>query len=169
MTQLPCVLVVMGVSGSGKSTIAALLALRLQWEFADADWYHSAANVEKMHAGIALTDEDRRPWLAAMAAWIDEMRRHGRHGVLACSALKRRYRDVLTGGREDVRFAYLKGDEALIARRLAVRHDHFMPSALLSSQLDALEEPGADENPITVPINVPPAEVTARILCALNA
>jgi gluconokinase len=169
MTQLPCVLVVMGVSGSGKSTIAALLAVRLKWEFADADWYHSAANVDKMHAGIALTDEDRWPWLAAMAAWIDGMRRHGRHGVLACSALQRRYRDALRGGRDDVRFAYLKGDEALIARRLAVRRDHFMPPVLLRSQLDALEEPAADENPITVSIDLPPSEIAARIASALHA
>jgi gluconokinase len=160
----------MGVSGSGKSTIGALLAARLQWEFADADWFHSAANVDKMHAGIALTDEDRWPWLEAIAAWIDELRRAGRHGVLACSALKRRYRDVLSGGgRADVRFAYLKGDEKLIARRMAARHEHFMPAALLRSQFDALEEPGPDENPITVAIDARPDEIAARILSALNA
>jgi gluconokinase len=169
MTSLPCVLIVMGVSGSGKSTVGALLAARLQWEFADADWFHSAANVDKMHAGIALTDEDRWPWLHAIAAWIGEMRHADRHGVLACSALKRRYRDVLAGGRADVRLAYLRGDEKLIARRIATRHEHFMPPALLRSQLDALEEPGPDENPISVSIDAKPGEIAARILSALNA
>jgi gluconokinase len=163
------VVVVMGVSGSGKSTVGALLAARLQWEFADADWFHSAANIDKMHAGIPLTDDDRWPWLAAMAAWIEELRRNGAHGVLACSALKRRYRDVLRGGREDVRFAYLEGEEKLIARRLAARHEHFMPPALLRSQFDALEAPGADENPITVPIEAPPGEIAARIVPALKS
>ena len=131
----------MGVSGCGKSTIGALLALRLRWEFEDADWFHPASNIEKMHAGIPLTDEDRRPWLDAVAAWIDQTRRSGRHGVIACSALKRRYRDVLIGNRPDVRLVYLKGDETLIARRLATRHDHFMPRGLLHSQFEALEEP----------------------------
>jgi gluconokinase len=169
MTQLPCVLIVMGVSGSGKSTVGALLAARLRWEFADADWFHSTENVDKMHGGIALTDEDRGPWLRALADWIEEMRRAGRHGVLACSALKRRYREVLAGGRPDVRFAYLKGDAQLIARRIATRHEHFMPPALLWSQLDALEAPGPDENPIIVSIDAPPGEIAARILSALNA
>jgi gluconokinase len=132
------VVVIMGVSGSGKTTIAALLAGRLQWEFEDGDWLHPAANVDKMHSGVALTDEDRRPWLQAIAAWIDQTRRAGRHGVVACSALKRRYRDVLIGARPDVRLVYLKGDEALIARRIAARHGHFMPAALLHSQFEAL-------------------------------
>jgi gluconokinase len=169
MTEFPCVLVVMGVSGSGKSTVGALLAARLQWEFADADWFHSAANVDKMHAGIALTDEDRWPWLEAIAAWIAELRRSNRHGVLACSALKRQYRDLLRAGHADVRFAYLKGDEKLIARRIAARHEHFMPPALLRSQFDALEEPGPDEDPITVAIDARPHEIAARILSTLNA
>jgi gluconokinase len=168
MTQVPCVVVIMGVSGSGKSTVGALLAARLQWEFADADWFHSAANVDKMHAGIALTDEDRWPWLEAIARWIDELRRAGQHGVLACSALKRRYRDVLRGGGKDLRFAYLKGDEQLIARRTAARHEHFMPPALLRSQFDALEEPAPDEYPITVSIDARPGEIAARILSLLN-
>jgi len=159
----------MGVSGSGKSTVGALLAARLQWHFADADWFHPAANVDKMHAGIALTDEDRWPWLQAIAAWIDELRRAGRHGVLACSALKRRYRDLLRGGHADVRLAYLQGEEKLIARRIAARHEHFMPPALLRSQFDALEEPAADEHPITVSIDAPPDEIADRIVTALNA
>lgn len=132
------VVMVMGVSGSGKSTVGALLASRLRWEFEDADWFHPASNVDKMHRGIPLTDEDRWPWLAAVAGWIDNTRLAGRHAVIACSALKRRYRDVLIGSRVDVRLVYLKGDETLIARRIATRHEHFMPQSLLHSQFDAL-------------------------------
>jgi gluconokinase len=152
----PAVVVVMGVSGSGKSTIGALLASRLQWEFEDADWLHPAANVDKMHNGIPLTDEDRLPWLDAVAAWIDHCRRSGRHGIIACSALKRRYREILIGNRADVRLIYLKGAEELIARRTATRHEHFMPQSLLHSQYEALEEPGSDENPIVVSIEPRP-------------
>ena len=121
---LTAVAIIMGVSGCGKSTIGALLAQRLRWEFEDADWFHPASNVDKMHSGIPLTEEDRRPWLNAIAAWIDATRRAGGHGVIACSALKRRYRNVLIGDRADVRLVYLKGDETLIARRIATRHEH---------------------------------------------
>src|SRR5271156_2999731 len=138
----PAVLIVMGVSGSGKSTIGTLLALRLRWEFEDGDWFHPASNVEKMHNGIPLTDEDRWPWLEAIAAWIDKTHRARGQGVIACSALKRSYRDVLVGDRVGVRLVYLKGDEALILRRIATRHEHFMPRSLLHSQYEALEEPG---------------------------
>jgi gluconokinase len=158
----------MGVSGSGKSTISTLLASRLRWEFEDADWLHPAANVDKMHSGIPLTDEDRWPWLHAIAAWIDHNRRLGAHGVIACSALKRRYRNILIGDRADVRLVYLKGDEELIARRIATRHEHFMPQSLLHSQFEALEEPGQGENPIIVSIELRPHEIVAQILSALN-
>ena len=165
----PVVVIVMGVSGSGKSTVGRLLAELLQWEFQDADRFHPDANVEKMRNGIALTDEDRGPWLGAIAAWIDETRRAGRCGVVACSALKRRYRDLLMGNRPDVRLVYLQGDEALIAPRIATRHGHYMPARLLHSQFDTLEEPGPDEHPIIVSIDVPPREVAARIVGALSA
>jgi carbohydrate kinase (thermoresistant glucokinase family) len=164
----PKAVIVMGVSGCGKSTVGALLALHLRWEFEDADWFHPAANIDKMHNGIALTDEDRWPWLNAVAAWIDKTRRCGGHDVVACSALKRRYRDVLIGDRADVRLVYLKGDETLIARRIATRHEHFMPRSLLHSQFEALEEPGPDENPIIVSIEPPPREIVAQILSALH-
>lgn len=164
----PAVVIVMGVSGSGKSTIGALLASQLRWEFEDADWFHPVSNVDKMHSGIPLTDEDRWPWLDAIAAWIDRTRRSGGHGVIACSALKRSYREILIGKRSDVRLVYLKGDEALIARRIAARHEHFMPRNLLHSQFEALEEPGPDENPIIVSIEPQPREIVARVLSAMN-
>ena len=167
-TAAPAVVIVMGVSGSGKSTVGALLASRLRWEFQDADWFHPASNVDKMHGGIPLTDEDRWPWLAAIAAWIDKTRCSGRHGVIACSALKRRYRDLLIGNRADVRLVYLKGEERLIARRIATRHEHFMPRSLLHSQFDALEEPGPAENPVIVSIEPEPREIVAHILSLLH-
>ena len=164
----PAVVIVMGVSGSGKSTIGAMLAARLHWPFQDGDWFHPAANVEKMHKGVPLTDDDRWPWLGAIAHWIDQARRRGGNGVITCSALKRRYRDVLIGDRRDVRLVYLKGEEPLIARRIATRHEHFMPQSLLHSQFEALEEPGADENPVTVSIAPAPRAIVANILSCLN-
>ncbi len=164
----PAVVIVMGVSGSGKSTIGAMLAAHLSWPFEDGDCFHPAANVEKMHKGIPLTDEDRRPWLGAIADRIDRIRRGGGHGVLACSALKRRYRDVLIGDRRDVRLVYLAGEEALIARRIAARHEHFMPPSLLHSQFEALEAPGQDEHPVTVSIAPTPREIVARIVRSLD-
>ncbi len=159
----------MGVSGCGKTTIAELLSRELGWDYRDGDEFHPPANVKKMQSGTPLTDDDRWPWLEAIAAWIAELRRSNRHGVLACSALKRQYRDLLRAGHADVRFAYLKGDEKLIARRIAARHEHFMPPALLRSQFDALQEPGPDEDPITVAIDARPHEIAARILSTLNA
>lgn len=162
------VLLVMGVSGSGKTTIASLLAARLGWEFADADWFHPAANVEKMHAGHPLTDADRAPWLAAIAAWIDETRAKGGKAVVACSALKRAYRDVLIGARPDVGLVYLDGDHDLIAKRLTLRTGHFMPPALLDSQFAALEPPGPDEHPIAVPIEGHPREIVDAIVQRLG-
>ena len=109
------VLVVMGVSGSGKSTIASMLAHRLHWIYEDGDWFHPKSNIEKMHHGEPLNDEDRWPWLHAIADWIDATRKAGNHGIVACSALKRAYRDILIGERRDVRLVYLKGDRDLIA------------------------------------------------------
>ena len=142
----PSVIVVMGVSGAGKSTIAAMLAGRLGWTYEDADWFHPRSNIEKMHSGQALTDEDRWPWLQGIAAWIEATRNAGGHGVIACSALKRAYRDILVSGRDDVRLVYLKGDAPLIARRIATRHEHFMPASLLESQFDAMVKEEFESN-----------------------
>jgi len=152
-SKLPCALIVMGVSGSGKSTIAASLAERLNWVYEDGDRFHPASNVAKMSAGQPLTDEDRWPWLQAIADEIDRVCESGGHVVIACSALKRAYRDVLVHGRDDVRIVYLKGTQSLIADRLARRKGHFMPPGLLDSQFQTLEPPAADENPITVSID----------------
>lgn len=160
--------VVMGVSGSGKSTIASMLAQRLHWVYEDGDWFHPKSNIEKMHHGEPLNDEDRWPWLHAIAAWIDATRHAGGHGIVACSALKRAYRDILIGDRPDVRLIFLKGDLELIARRIAARADHFMPSTLLDSQFAALEEPQADERPITVSIVPHPREIVEAIVQELR-
>ena len=165
----PAVLVVMGVSGSGKTTVAALLAGRLGWEYVDADDFHPPANIRKMHGGTPLDDNDRWPWLAAMAAWIDATRAVGRHGILACSALKHGYRDKLIGDRTDVRLVYLQGDKTLIATRQAARHNHFMPATLVDSQFAALEPPGPDEHPITVSVMPHPPEIVNRIAALMAA
>ena len=162
------VIVVMGVSGSGKTTVAALLAQRLGWELAEADFFHSPANVDKMRSGVPLTDEDRAPWLAAIAAWIDAQRAAGKHGVVTCSALKRRYRDVIVGNRPDVALVYLKGDRDLIARRLAARKHEYMPASLLASQFEALEEPAPEEHAIVQAIDDEPEQIVTRIIAAIR-
>ena len=162
------VLVIMGVSGCGKTTIAEILSRELGWEYRDGDDFHPKSNVEKMHSGTPLTDEDRWPWLKAIAAWIDGKRKAGEHGIVTCSALKKSYRDVLIGPRDDVGLIYLKGDEDLIAQRLSKRKDHFMPNGLLHSQFQALQGPGADEHAITVPIAPTPEEIAANILDQLQ-
>jgi len=164
----PAVIVMMGVSGSGKSTIAAMLAHRLQWIYEDGDWFHPRSNIEKMHGGEPLTDEDRWPWLDAIAAWIDATRKVGNHGIVACSALKRAYRDILIGERPDVALVFLQGDRDLIARRLAARDGHFMPPALLDSQFAALEPPTADEHPIVVSIAPHPRDMVEAIVSKLG-
>ena len=146
-------LIVMGVSGSGKSTIAAALAERLQWTFRDGDSFHPASNVAKMSAGQPLTDEDRWPWLQAIADEIARTIQDGGRLIVACSALKRVYRSKLTGERDDVTFVYLDGSRELILSRLGARKDHFMPTTLLDSQFVTLEPPAPDENAITVPID----------------
>jgi gluconokinase len=163
----PSAILVMGVSGSGKSTAGESLAVELGWPFRDADSFHPAANVAKMSAGIPLTDDDRWPWLAAIAAWIDERREMGKPGIVSCSALKRTYRRVLLDGRPDVRLVYLQGDQPLIAGRMGRRQGHFMPPALLDSQFAALEEPTADEWPIIAPIELSPRRLIEHILASM--
>ena len=167
--QAPHIAVIMGVSGSGKTTIGRVLARRLGWLFLEGDALHPPENIAKMKAGHPLDDEDRAPWLAAVAARIDQWRDDGKCGVVACSALKRRYRDIIIGGRADVRLIYLEGSRALIGERLAQRRDHFMPASLLDSQFAALQPPTADEDSITVPVDVPVDAIVARIAAALAA
>ena len=149
----PCALVVMGVSGSGKSTIADHLARRLGWRYEDGDRFHPPANVAKMSAGHPLTDEDRWPWLQAIADEIDRLSATGQRAVIACSALKRAYRDILVHGRDDIRIVFLNGTQELISERLAARKGHFMPPGLLTSQFGTLEPPQPDERPIIVSID----------------
>ena len=158
------VLLLMGVSGSGKTTVGALLAGRLGWPYAEADSFHSAANVEKMAAGRPLTDEDRWPWLRAIRALIDERLAKGESGVVTCSALKRAYRDLLR--RPEVKVIYLKGARELIAQRMATRQGHYFKSGLLDSQFATLEEPSEEEGAITVTIGGTPAQIVDDILAA---
>jgi gluconokinase len=139
----PPLAVVMGVSGTGKTTIARSLAARLRLEYADADDFHPPANKAKMHAGIPLTDEDRHPWLEAIGRWLAD--HDGTGGVITCSALKRQYRDQLRHHAPRARFVHLAGDRELIAGRIHHRHGHFMPESLLGSQLATLEPLAPDE------------------------
>ena len=168
MHQQP-ILVVMGVSGSGKSTVAALLAGQLGWDYLEGDDLHPAANVAKMSAGIPLDDADRWPWLDRIAEWIRAHEAAGLPAVVTCSALKRAYRDRLAAGSpKRVVFVYLHGSRAEIKARLAARHGHFMPTALLDSQFEALQPPEPDEPSITVGIGHAPAEEAAEIIRRLG-
>jgi gluconokinase len=165
MAERLAAVVVMGVSGAGKSTVGKLIAARLGCPFRDADSFHPKANIQKMASGQPLTDEDRWPWLKAIAAWIAEHRAAGTSCVVTCSALKRAYRDIVTGKqRADVRLVYLKGDFELIEARLKARKGHFMPPELLRSQFAALEEPAPDEHAITVSIDAIPEGIAASVL-----
>jgi carbohydrate kinase (thermoresistant glucokinase family) len=161
-------IVVMGVSGAGKSTVGKIIAERLSCPFRDADSFHPQANIEKMSRGAPLTDEDRWPWLRAIAAFIAEHRAAGTTCVVTCSALKRAYRDIVTAGQSaDVALVYLEGDFDLIHARLAARKGHFMPTALLLSQFDALQPPAPDEHAITVSIDAKPEEIAGEALARI--
>ena len=163
------VVVLMGVSGAGKTTVGRLLAGLLGADLAEGDAFHPKANVAKMSSGTPIEDADRAPWLAAIAGAIDRARGQGRGLVVTCSALKRHYRDVLIGQRRDVRLVYLRGSRALIARRLGARTGHFMPPELLASQFAALEEPAAAERPIVVEVAASPEAIAAEIARRLGA
>jgi carbohydrate kinase (thermoresistant glucokinase family) len=156
----------MGVSGCGKSTVGGVLAGRLGWDLGEGDDLHPPGNVAKMAAGHPLTDADRAPWLALVRAWIDEHVAAARPGIVTCSALKRKYRDVLRS--EHVVFVHLAGTREQILARLAARQGHFMPAALLDSQLADLEPPGSDEQALRVEIGPPAAVQAERIVAALR-
>jgi gluconokinase len=163
------IVIVMGVSGCGKTVVGSRLAEALGAQYAEGDEFHSRANIEKMRGGIPLTDEDRWPWLNAIADAIDDWRTHGRDAVIACSALKKVYRQILMGGRDDVVAVHLKGSKELIAARLAKRKHEYMPATLLQSQFDTLEAPDdKSENVITVDIDAAPEEIVATVLDRLR-
>ena len=164
----PHALIVMGVSGSGKTTIGERLAARIGWRYEDADAFHPARNVAKMSAGQPLTDEDRWPWLRAIADEIDRTSEAGERVVIGCSALRRVYRDMLVRGRSDIRIIYLQGTQALIAGRLGERKGHFMPPGLLTSQFKTLEPPTPDEHAVTVSIDAPIETIVSDILRQLE-
>jgi carbohydrate kinase (thermoresistant glucokinase family) len=162
------ILIVAGVSGSGKTTVGALIAGRLHWLFADADDFHPESNVAKMRSGIPLTDEDRLPWLHAIAAWMDERIAAGESAVVTCSALKRGYRDLLLSGRPDVTMVFLEVSREELIRRLATRAGHFFPQQLLDSQLKTLDPPQSDENVRTVLVDGDPGRTADEVISLLG-
>jgi gluconokinase len=161
------IVIVFGVSGAGKTTVGKLLAEELGWRFYEADDFHSPANIDKMRRGAPLTDEDRWPWLENLRELIKRSLESGKNAVLACSALKRAYRERLRVSAE-VKFVFLRGDYALIARQLHERHGHFMNSALLRSQFADLEEPKPDEDSLTIELGKTPEEIVQEIKTKLN-
>jgi len=161
-------IIVMGVSGSGKSTIGALLAEKLGWPFADADGFHPPENVAKMASGQPLTDADRWPWLDAIAAHIGAARQAGQPVVVACSALRRAYRDRLRAGHGDLLFLHLSGAPEVIAARQAARQGHFMPPSLMASQFATLEDTVAEPDAVTVSVKASPDEVVEAALAHLR-
>ena len=162
------VIEIFGPESSGKTTVAERLAARLGWRFLEGDRLHPPANVEKMRQGIPLTDADRAPWLDMIGEELKRWAVDGRAGVLTCSALKRAYRDRIRAARPDVRFAYVKGSQALIEARVAARHHEYMPASLLKSQFDALEEPAPDEPAVTIDASGSPDTEVAAVIAALG-
>lgn len=161
-------LVIMGISGSGKTTMATALSQRLGWAYAEADEFHSPENITKMTQGIPLTDEDRQPWLTSIQRWVSGKTTEGQSTIVTCSALKRSYREILAAADGDVRFVHLLGEVELIRSRMKTRTGHFMPESLLPSQMSTLQPLQYDENGITVMNVGTPAEVTEEILNRLN-
>ena len=161
------IIIVFGVSGAGKTTVGKLLARESGWHFVEADDFHSAANIEKMRSGRPLTDEDRWPWLERLREEIKRMVATSKNAVVACSALKRAYRDRLRVS-DEVKFVFLRGDYALVEKQLRSRRGHFMNAALLQSQFDDLEEPQADEHALTVALGRTPKEIVEEIEAKLH-
>ena len=161
------IVTIFGVSGAGKTTVGELLARELGWRFIEADDFHPAANIEKMRSGHPLTDEDRWPWLDCLRKQIQQLLSAGENAVLACSALKRAYRDRLRVS-DEVKFVFLRGDDALVEKQLRSRHGHFMNATLLQSQFDDLEQPQPDENVLTVELEQMPQQLVERIKAKLN-
>ena len=159
------IVVLMGVSGCGKSTVGGMLAARLGWRFYEGDDFHPPENVEKMSRGIALSDQDRVPWLGRIKREIDSCSADGSNAVWACSALRERYRELLTADVTDISFVYLKGDREIIRKRMAARHDHYMKADMLNSQLVSLEEPSAA---IVADIRNSPQEIVSDIIRELG-
>ena len=164
----PPILVLMGVSGAGKTTIAEELEARLGWPYKENKTNQPETKDTKKHAGFPLTDADRQPWLESVAAWIDAQRASRQPGIITCSALKRSYRRIVVGERPEVRLVYLRGSQEVMAGHLARRSGHFMPASLLQSQIDTLEEPGPDEDPLIVDVGASPAEIAAQIIRRLS-
>lgn len=162
------VLVLTGVSGSGKTAVATILNRRLGWLFVDGDELHPRANLEKMKAGRPLSDDDRAPWLGAICSWVGARLDAGENGLITCSALKRKYRDLINARGDGVVFIFLAGSKETIAPRLAARRGHFMPAALLESQFDDLEPPAPDEPALTFDIHAAPETITQRIVDRLE-
>ncbi|MDG1992143.1 MAG: gluconokinase [Pirellulales bacterium] len=162
------IIVLMGVSGCGKTTVGVDLAAHLGWEYQEGDALHPQKNILKMADGMPLNDEDRKPWIARVTDWINSHCLAGRDGVISCSALKKSYRQTITSKQNDVYLVYLCGTRELLSRRLAQRRDHFMPPDLLDSQLELLEEPSADERAIVVTIDRTPNDMVKSICDCLG-
>ncbi len=160
-------IIIFGVSGAGKTTVGKVLAEQLGWRFLEADEFHPAANIEKMRNGHPLTDEDRWPWLDCLRNQIERSLSAGENAVLACSALKRAYRDHVRLS-DEIKFVFLRGDYALVEKQLRSRHGHFMNAALLQSQFDDLEEPQLNENVLTIQLGRTPQEIVEEIKTNLN-
>lgn len=167
MTTPAPIIVLMGVAGCGKSTIGEALSATLGWPFRDADSFHPESNVAKMSRGEALTDEDRKPWLAAIAQWIDERQAAQAPAIVSCSALKRAYRDVIVGARHGVHLVHLSGSQDLISARMASRRNHFMPPSLLKSQFATLEPPQPREA-LIIDVDAAPHAIAQRIIASLG-
>ena len=168
MTAAPRHLVIMGVSGSGKTTISTLLSEHLGWTAAEADQFHPETNIAKMSAGTPLTDEDRWPWLESIRSWMDTQAASGQSTIVTCSALKRSYRDMLSAASGEVHFVHLNGETDVLLERMKARSGHFMPASLLPSQIDTLEPLAADEKGFVVDILREPADIVTDILTRLD-